>query len=286
MKNIVDDFFCKSADKKSVLCVGLDPDISKIPESFKNKYNDDLTIVKNYIFEVLNSVKDHCVAVKPNSAFFENLGYEGVKLMREVAELAKKLNLFVILDAKRSDIGNTAKFYAESYLYHNSPYDFLTVVPYFGADGIDPFLEVATKNNKGLFVVVKSSNKNAGEFQDLAVGDSLFHEEVARSVARWGSNSIGKENFSNLGAVVGLTHPDDIRLLRHDMPNQLFLIPGLGAQGGKITDLKGAFYDNKRGGIVSSTREIIYPEIKEKENIFDVIGAVAKNTNQEIWNNI
>lgn len=260
--------------------MGLDPHEQYIPDVFFQ--NVSITSgIKAFLLEVLSAVKNHCSVVKPNLAFFERYGYEGWKVLEEVSEKAKKEGLLVIADAKRNDIGSTAEKYAEAFLGKEVPYDALTITPYLGQDGILPFVETAAKNEKGVFALVKTSNQSAGEFQDLPVGDALLHEEVARAVARIGSGYTGESGFSCLGAVVGATYSDDIRILRSEMPSQIFLIPGYGFQGGSAEDLRSAFYEKGTGAIVNSSRGILFP--KEKETSIQDISQAAQRAQQELF---
>ncbi len=244
-------------EKDSVLCVGLDPHFELLPDFLKSKYQPDEAI-EIFLTEIIDAVAPHCAIVKPNTAFFEIWGADGWLALERISEYAQSKGLLVIADAKRGDIGSTATKYAEAFLGANKPYDALTINPYLGQDGILPFVEVAEQNDKGIFVLVRTSNPSASEFQDLPVGDCLLHEEVARSIARIGESSIGESGFSAVGAVVGATEPEEIRILRSEMPTQLLLIPGYGTQGGSAADVATGFYQNGQGAIVNSSRQIIF----------------------------
>ncbi len=244
-------------DKDSVLCVGLDPHFELIPEFLRTKHDPDEAI-EIFLTEIIDAIAPHAAIVKPNTAFFEVWGTEGWLVLERISAHAKEKGLIVIADAKRGDIGSTAAAYAEAFLGEEKPYDALTISPYLGQDGILPFVEVAAQTGKGLFVLVRTSNPSATEFQDLPVGDSLLHEEVARSVARIGESTIGASGFSAVGAVVGATEPEEIHLLRSEMPTQLFLIPGYGAQGGSAEDVASGFYESGQGAIVNSSRGILF----------------------------
>lgn len=265
--------------KKSVLCVGLDPHFHLLPDVAKHGRNETEAIFF-FLSEILEAVSPFAVAVKPNTAFFECWGVEGWRILEKISEKAKEKNLLVIADAKRGDIGSTAEAYAEGFLGKNRPFDAITVSPYLGQDGIIPFAEKAEENEKGIFVLVKTSNKSAGEFQDLPVGDSLLHEEVARSVARIGTSFSGESGFSSVGAVVGATHPDDIRMLRSEMPAQIFLVPGYGAQGGTMEDIAPAFYANGQGAIVNSSRSILFAS--SGSQFAESAGKAAQKAQQEL----
>lgn len=264
-------------DKQSVLCLGLDPHWDRIPEFLKADCEPAEAILK-FLVPIIDACEPHIVAVKPQIAFFEVFGSAGFAAFEKICMYAKAKGLIVIVDAKRGDIGSTAEAYAESYLGKNRPYDALTVNPYMGEDTLIPFVEKAKENEKGIFVLVKTSNLGSGDFQDQPVGEELLHEVVARTVSRVGTLDMTSENFSSVGAVVGATYPDELSLLRSDMPAQIFLIPGYGAQGGKAEDLKPAFYSNGHGAIVNSSRGILFAfEGKtEPENFAEEAGKAAK----------
>lgn len=223
--------------------------------------------MESFCTGIVDATKDVASTVKLNLAFFEILGWEGMRAFWNVCAYAKKAGLMVIADAKRSDIGSTAEAYAKAYLYKDSPVDAITVNPYLGSDGILPFIEQAKKNDKGIFVLVKTSNPSSGELQDLPVGDEVVHEHLAQLTESWGTQCLGPTTtFSCVGAVVGATYPEELKYLRTLMPHAIFLIPGYGAQGGTAADVKHGFLPDpsKRGraggtgAIVNASRSIIY----------------------------
>ena len=205
---------------KSPICVGLDPHFESLPkfilERNFEKYGKNAKGIAESIIEfnqtIIENIKEIAVAIKPQFAFYEIWGHEGIRALEETCRYAKEnSDLIVIGDGKRNDIGSTAKAYSQAYL-SNKPYDIeqnfyscdsLTVNPYLGTDGITPFLEDCQKNEKGIFVLVKTSNPSAGEFQDLICGEELVHEKIALTVSNWGTRDLGKNNFSSVGAVVG-----------------------------------------------------------------------------------
>ncbi len=266
-----------------MLCLGLDPHWDRIPEFLKDNCSPEEAILK-FLVPIIDACEPYVACVKPQIAFFEVFGSAGYAAFEKVCMYAKAKGLPVIVDAKRGDIGSTAEAYAESYLGKNRPYDALTVNPYMGEDTLLPFVEKARENEKGIFVLVKTSNPGSGDFQDQPVGEELLHETVARSVSRVGTLDMTSENFSSVGAVVGATYPDELSLLRSDMPGQIFLIPGYGAQGGKAEDLKPAFYSNGHGAIVNSSRGILFAfEGKGREEDFARhAGEAAKAAKQDL----
>lgn len=239
----------------SPVCVGLDPQLSKLPEGISK----DAKGVLEFCTGIIDAVASVASCVKPQMAFYEVLGWEGMKVFWEVCLHAKHRGLLVIADGKRNDIGNTCEAYADAYLSPDSPIDALTVTPYLGSDGIKPFMERSVKNDKGIFVLVKTSNASSGELQDLPVGDEVVHEHLAQLVESWGSTCLGpNSSFSCVGAVVGATYPEELKYLRTLMPHIPFLIPGYGAQGGTAKDVKHGFIGDGTGAIVNASRSIIY----------------------------
>lgn len=237
------------------MCVGLDPDIAKLPEGLSK----DVKGLADFCHGIIDAVADVASSVKPNLAFFEVHGWEGMKVFWDVCAHAKLKDLVVAADAKRNDIGNTATMYAEAYLGKDMPIDALTVNPYLGSDGIQPFIDVAAKNDKGIFVLVKTSNASSGELQDLPVGDEVLHEHLAQLCEGWGQDTLApKSKFSCVGAVVGATYPEEMKYLRTLMPHAIFLIPGYGAQGASTEDVKHGFIGDGTGAIVNASRSIIY----------------------------
>ncbi len=246
--------------KTSPVCVGLDPVVSKLPEGI----DKSVAGVEEFCKGIIDSTHTIASSVKPQMAYFELLGWEGMRVFWNICEYAKKQGLLVIADGKRNDIGTTADAYADAYLSASSPIDFLTVSPYLGSDGINPFIERCDKNGKGIFVLVKTSNPSSGELQDLPVGDEAVHENLAQLVESWGAQHIGPEtNLSCVGAVVGATYPEEMTYLRTLMPHIPFLIPGYGAQGGTAADAARGFLPDGTGAIVNASRSIIYASAKK-----------------------
>ena len=241
--------------RTSPVCVGLDPVIPKLPEGIaKNPQG-----VKEFCIGIIDAVSGVASAVKPQLAYFELLGWEGMKIFFEICEYAKKKGMIVIADGKRNDIGATCDAYADAYLGADAPIDALTVTPYLGSDGVKPFMDRAHKNDKGIYVLVKTSNESSGEIQDLPTGDEAVHEHVAQLVESWATQVLGeKGNLSAVGAVVGATYPEEMKYLRTIMPHVPFLIPGYGAQGGTATDAARGFLPDGTGAIVNASRSILY----------------------------
>lgn len=259
----------------SPICVGLDPRLGQIPEFIKEKAIDEFGPTKeaaaHAIVEfnkgIIDAVADLVPAVKPQIAFYEMYGHHGMWAYEETTKYAQEKGLLVIGDAKRNDIGSTATAYAQAHLGQVDLFgnpepainaDCLTITPYLGTDGIKPFVDVCQHHGKGVFVLVRTSNPSSDEIQGKPVGDHLMDEEVAMLVEGWGRDIIGETGFSSVGAVVGATYPEEARTLRNLMPNQIFLVPGYGAQGGGAEDVKPCFHENGTGAIINSSRGIIF----------------------------
>jgi len=212
--------------------------------------------------------------VKPQAAFFEQLGPAGMRALAETISYAASEGLLVVVDGKRNDIGTTAAAYAAGYLGAATTSawggDALTVSPYLGADSLDPFLELAVEREAGIFVLVKTSNPGGGLFQDLIVEDGLrVYQHVARFVQDAARRTVGTCGFGAVGAVVGATYPEQLAELRQAMPNTWFLVPGFGAQGGAADDVKQAFAANGLGAVVNNSRGILFAhERKEYRDQF------------------
>lgn len=241
--------------KTSPVCVGLDPVMDKFPEGISH----DLAGMTEFCTGVIDAVAETASCIKPNLAFFERYGWEGMKVFFEICTYAKTKDLIVIADGKRNDIGSTCDAYADAYLSKDGPIDALTVTPYLGSDGIKPFMKRCVDNNKGIYVLVKTSNDSSGDIQDLPTGDEAVHEHVAQLVESWATEVLGEtSNLSAVGAVVGATYPEELKYLRTLMPHVPFLIPGYGAQGGTADDIRRGFLPNGTGAVVNASRSIIY----------------------------
>ncbi|MBM3227271.1 orotidine-5'-phosphate decarboxylase [Candidatus Peribacteria bacterium] len=259
----------------SPVCVGLDPALDKLPEGIARNADG----VEEFCRGIVDAVASTASCVKPQLAYFESLGWEGMRAFWNVCDYAKTKGLIVIADGKRNDIGSTCDAYAEAYLGAEKPVDALTVNPYLGFDGIAPFIERAQKNDKGLFVLVKTSNASSGELQDLPLGDEVVHEHVAQLVTAWGKTCLGTSGFSAVGAVVGATYPEELSYLRSLLPHAIILIPGYGAQGGTAKDVAQGFHGNGTGAIVNASRSIIYASKGKdwKEAAGKAVDAMAKD---------
>ena len=252
------------------LCVGLDPHLGPIPPLFAQgtmATDDERTpaAVESFLVAVLDRIAGRVPVIKPQIAFFEQLGWRGMQVLDRLSRRAKKDGLLVLLDAKRGDIGSTAEGYAAAYLTPDAamPVDAITLNPYLGFDTIEPFARVARDAGRGLFVLVKTSNPGSGDLQDQEVGGEPLFGRVAAGLGRFESSLAGSETpWSSLGVVCGATWPDQARRVREALPNALFLVPGYGAQGGSAAAALQGFVPGPKGlegGIVNSSRGILFP---------------------------
>ena len=256
------------------IVVGLDPMLAYVPEHIKTEayreYGETLEGAADAIWQfnkgIVDATYDIIPAVKPQIAMYEQFGIPGLIAFKKTVDYCKEKGLVVIGDIKRGDIGSTSTAYAVGHLgkvqvgyntYAGFDEDFVTVNPYLGTDGVKPFVDVCKEENKGIFVLVKTSNPSSGEFQDKIVNGKPLYELVGRMVDTWGSEVIGKSGYSAVGAVVGATYPEMGRVLRDIMPKSYILVPGYGAQGGKAKDLVHYFNEDGLGAIVNSSRGII-----------------------------
>jgi orotidine-5'-phosphate decarboxylase len=247
----------------NAVVVGLDPRYAHLPPLLRK---DNATpaqqadAFRRFCCGIIDVVADKVPAVKPQMAFFEELGPPGMQALADVIQYARAAGLLVILDGKRNDIGSTASAYARAYLGAASAWqaDALTVSPYLGDDSLEPFVEVARSGNAGLFVLVKTSNPGGRTFQDLVCDRRTLYDHVARLVERWAQTTCGPSGYGIVGAVVGATFPQQLSELREAMPHAWLLVPGYGAQGGAAADVEGAFDHHGLGAIINSSRAIIF----------------------------
>ncbi|MFQ6866490.1 orotidine-5'-phosphate decarboxylase [Blautia sp.] len=255
------------------IVVGLDPMMNYIPSQIQEKafaeFGETLEGAAEAIWQfnkgIVDAVHDLIPAVKPQIAMYEQFGIPGLMAYKRTIDYCREKDLVVIGDIKRGDIGSTSAAYAVGHLGHvqvgSKKYagfdeDFATVNPYFGTDGVKPFVDVCKEENKGLFILVKTSNPSSGEFQDQMVDGRPLYELVGEKVAQWGEEHMG-DSYSYVGAVVGATYPEMGKVLRKLMPKTFILVPGYGAQGGKGKDLVHFFNEDGLGAIVNSSRGII-----------------------------
>ena len=278
---MIDKLIAKIQKTGAPIVVGLDPMLNYIPEHIQKKafaeYGETLEGAAEAIWqfnkEIVDKTYDLIPAVKPQIAMYEQFGIEGLKAFKKTVDYCKSKDLVVIGDIKRGDIGSTSAAYAVGHLgkvqvgskcYVPFDEDFATVNPYLGSDGVKPFIEVCKEENKGLFILVKTSNPSSGEFQDQLIDGRPLYELVGEKVAQWGEEHMGQSGYSYIGAVVGATYPEMGAVLRKLMPKTFILVPGYGAQGGKGKDLVNFFNEDGLGALVNSSRGIIAAYKQEK----------------------
>ncbi len=265
------------------IVVGLDPTLKFVPGHIQKKafaeYGETLEgaaeAIWQYNKEIVDHIYDLIPAVKPQIAMYEQFGIPGLMAFQKTVDYCKEKDLVVIADIKRGDIGSTSEAYAVGHLgkvtvgskvCYGFDEDFATVNPYLGSDGVKPFIKVCKEENKGLFILVKTSNPSSGEFQDRLISDAgnrHLYEVVGEQVAKWSEEHMG-DSYSYIGAVVGATYPEEGKLLRAIMPKSYILVPGYGAQGGKGKDLVHFFNEDGLGAIINSSRGIIAAYQQEK----------------------
>ncbi|MGL4790859.1 MAG: orotidine-5'-phosphate decarboxylase [Anaerotignaceae bacterium] len=271
---MIDKLIDKIKATENPTVVGLDPRLNFVPKFIQDKCFEEFGKTPKAVAEcfyefnkgIIDATFDLIPAVKPQVAMYEMLGAAGFESYIKTIQYAKEKGLVIIGDIKRGDIASTAEDYSRGHLgrvmvegnefeiYHE---DFITLNPYLGWDSIEPYMADCKNYEKGMFVLVKTSNPNSGQLQDLDVGGKTLYQHVGSLVNQWGENLMGKYGYSSVGAVVGATHKEQAEKLRKDMPSTFFLVPGYGAQGGTAEDLSVCFDKDGLGAIVNSSRGII-----------------------------
>ncbi len=265
---VVDKLINEIVKKRNPCIVGIDPEWSKIPNCYKHRNNSAANIVFEWSTDIIDAVADIVPAIKPQIAFFEVYGFDGIRIYEEIIQYAHSKGLFVIDDSKRNDIGNTAKAYAFAHLSKEGPInaDFMTVSPFLGTDSIKPFIEVANNEDKGIFILVKTSNPSSTEISNSFDRNGIpVYIRLANLIKSVSENSIGRYGYSGIGAVVGATFPNEARVLREIMNNNIFLVPGFGAQGADAKDIINCFNADGLGAVINSSRAVLYHYLQVPE---------------------
>ena len=269
-----DRLISKITATRNPTVLGLDPKLGYIPDQLKEAayqaHGKTLEGAADALLRfnkaLIDAVYDIVPAVKPQAAFYEMYGWQGVRALAETISYARSKGMFVIVDGKRGDIGSTMEAYADGWLgttevegAYFAPFggDALTVNGYLGTDGIDPLIKVCQELDKGIFVLAKTSNPSSGELQDMMIGDKPVYETMAALCERWGESLPGKYGYNGVGIVVGATYPEQLRDLRRKFPKLFFLVPGYGAQGGGGKSVAGAFDRHGIGAIVNASRSLM-----------------------------
>ncbi len=265
--NFADRLLAEIKRKNNPSVIGLDPNIDLIPRHLRESYLEgrQAEAVLEFNKCIIDSIHDIVPAVKPQLAYYEKLGHDGIRVLEETVRHARAKGLLVICDGKRNDIGSSAKAYSDAYLGGMINADAITVNPYLGYDGVEPFVVECKKSGKGIFVLVKTSNASSGQIQDIITRDGVHvYEKIAQLVESWGKDLIGNSGYSSVGAVVGATYPQQAKALRRIMKNAYFLVPGYGAQGGTADDTAVCFKSDGSGAVVNASRSVIYAYKTEK----------------------
>ena len=276
-----DRLIARIDELKNPSVAGLDPKLEYVPRFLKDAFfvKDGHTLkaaagaILAFNKALIDELCDIVPAIKPQAAYYEMYGWEGVRTLAETIRYAQQKGMYVMTDGKRNDIGATMTAYATVHLgkvmvdgVELEPFgaDALTVNGYLGTDGIQPLLDVCQKYDKGIFVLAKTSNPSSGELQDRKIDGKSVYEIMGEMCEKWGEQQIGKYGYSAVGAVVGATYPEQLAELRAKLPHTMFLVPGYGAQGGGAKGVAGAFDANGRGAIVNSSRAIMCAYQKEE----------------------
>lgn len=270
MKRLIE----KIAQMQNPSVVGLDSLLDYIPQHIKDEkfatYGDTFDAAAQSILEynkaIIDQICDIVPAVKPQAAYYEMYSWQGMWALCETVKYAQEKGMIVIMDGKRNDIDSTMQAYAKAHLGTSTVNgkelsafgsDMLTVNGYLGSDGVNPLRPICDEQDKGIFVLVKTSNPSSGELQDQKIGDKSIYETMGAMCEQWGSQTENNYGYSRVGAVVGATYPEQLAEMRQKMPHTFFLVPGYGAQGGGANDVAGAFDKNGLGAIVNSSRAIL-----------------------------
>ena len=278
--------------KRSQLVVGLDPRPELLPVELRGDVHRSRAAaadaVGRFCRGLIDAVAPYVVGVKAQLAYFETLGADGVRAFEDVCDYARAANLVVIADAKRGDIGSTARAYADAYLEVREdrppPVDALTVSPYLGSDSIEPFLAACRRSGNGIFCLVKTSNAGSADLQDAALSDGrrLWHQ-VAELVDAWGQDLVGERGLSSVGAVVGATYPRAVAEARKLMPQAILLLPGVGAQGGTPADVARAFTSGPASALVPVSRSVIYAFRVDGADWRTAAAGAAARLRDDVW---
>lgn len=270
---IVDKLY-EVVEEKGNVCVGLDSSLDYIPQWMKEKYGDVSKIIFEFNKEIIDSTEDLVAIYKPQIAFYEAYGLEGLIAYKNTMKYLRDKGILTIGDIKRGDISSTAKMYAQGHFFGDFEADFITLNPYMGYDSITPYLEYVEEHEKGLFVLLRTSNPGAKDIEYLKADDKEIYYHVGDELERIGKSYMGKYGYSSVGAVVGGTHMDEAKELRDRYANMFILIPGYGAQGGTGEDAQ-MYLKEGNGGVVNSSRGII-TNYKKYDDGEQNVGAYAR----------
>jgi orotidine-5'-phosphate decarboxylase len=283
MDHFADRLAAACRAKGNSVCVGLDPRWESLPHAVRARHGTPTPAFEAFCSRVIDLVAPLVPVVKPQMAFFEACGPPGLAVLWRLLRRAREKGLLTILDGKRNDIASTAAAYAEAaFDPHVWNADALTVNPYLGRDAVEPFLHAARKSGRGVFVLVRTSNAGAGQFQDLRCDGRPVYQHVAEAVRAWSRESVGACGYGDAGAVVGATHPAELAAVREAAPEVVFLVPGYGAQGGTAGDTAAAFREDGLGAVVNSSRGILFPFQPDEPEWEGRVEEAARRTIEEL----
>lgn len=261
---IVDRLF-NVIEERGHVCVGLDIDFSYIPEGFRKKFDSVEDAIFNFNKEIIDATIDIVACYKPQIAYYEAYGIDGLKAYARTLKYIKVKGALSIGDIKRGDIARTAEMYAKAHFAGEFEADFITLSPYMGLDSIEPYIPYIENNEKGVFVLIRTSNKGSKDIQYISTGkDTKVYNNVGEAINKLGKNYIGECGYSSIGGVVGCTHVDEGIEIRNSLDTTFFLIPGYGAQGGRAEDVA-LYLKNGNGGVVNSSRGILLAYKKQSD---------------------
>jgi orotidine-5'-phosphate decarboxylase len=293
-ENFADKLCDAVLEKDTRAIVGIDPRVELLPSDLQSKCKTPSSTGAAFLSfgkSIIDAAGPHVCAIKIQSAFYEALGLEGVKNYAETLAYAREKDIITIGDVKRGDIGSTVRAYAAGHLTPGSDFeaDAVTVNPYLGYDGIEPFIEICAEHGKGIFILLRTSNPTAKQIQDVGDNDSPVWERLTVLISEWGKALTGSRGYSSVGAVVGATYPQEAVRARELAPHTILLMPGYGAQGGKASAITGCMDKDGLGAVIPSSRGVIYAfrdsdgkEAKNwKKSIGDAAEAMRNDVNQK-----
>jgi orotidine-5'-phosphate decarboxylase len=268
---VIIDRLYEDVEKKGNVCVGLDTDLDYLPKSFLNNYNNIEEGLFQFNRKIIDATLDHTACYKVQIAYYEAYGIKGLMAYKRTLEYIKSVGCVSIADIKRGDISKTAEMYGKAHFEGDFEADFITVNPYMGMDSIEPYMEYLKNKEKGLFALIRTSNKGSKDFEYIEDREGKkVYEVVGEKLEKLGEAVFGKCGYTSIGGVVGCTTAEDGIKIREDFSKTFFLIPGFGAQGGGAEEAK-VYLKNGNGGVVNSSRGILlaYKNYENGEKIFD-----------------
>lgn len=279
---IIDKLY-KKAIEKSPVCLGLDTQYKYLPDYLKEQSGEITDKIYEFNKTIIDNTKDLVACYKVQIAYYEALGLKGLEAYAKTLDYIKKSNNISIADIKRGDISSTAQMYAQGHFQGDFEADIVTINAYMGEDVVSPYYKYIKNNNKGMFLLLRTSNPSAKETQDVMTNGESYYMHMAKLIEKWGKDFIGESGYSSIGAVVGLTYPKEFEMIQKILPNTFFLVPGYGAQGGKGEDI-GKILGRSRCAVVNSSRGLItaHKAINEGKNYYEEIRKATIKMKEDI----